>query len=112
MPGLDITAVDCFLQFTRNGKLKECTMSNLATEWNERHCRGGAWAKTGPSQELQRVLKEGWIPPGRVLELGCGMGIDAVYLAPQGFDVTAVDASPLAVEQARARARTAGVSIR
>jgi SAM-dependent methyltransferase len=87
-------------------------MSNLAAEWNERHSKGGAWAKSGPSQELQRILKEGWIMPCRVLELGCGMGTDAVFLATQGFDVTAVDASPLALEQARAKAATAGVSVR
>ncbi len=44
-----------------------------------------------------------------MLELGCGTGTNAIYLAQQGFDVTAVDISPLAVEQAKTKAQQAGV---
>src|SRR5262249_29516723 len=50
------------------------------------------------------------IRPCRALELGCGTGASAVWLAQQGFDITAVDLSPLAIEQARRRADEAGVS--
>src|SRR5262249_25847790 len=37
---------------------------------------------------------------------------NAVWLARQGFDVTAVDLAPLAIERAEARARSAGVAVR
>jgi SAM-dependent methyltransferase len=44
--------------------------------------------------------------------LGCGTGINAIFLAAQGFDVTAVDISAVALEQAAAKAAEAGVSVR
>jgi SAM-dependent methyltransferase len=75
--------------------------------------RFGKGFDTGkPSSELQRVLKEGWFQPGRMLEIGCGTGTNAVFLAAQGFDVTAVERDQEALEQAKAKASTAGVSIR
>ena len=40
------------------------------------------------------------IAPGRTLEVGCGTGTNAIYLAQQGFEVVGVDISPLAVESA------------
>jgi SAM-dependent methyltransferase len=45
------------------------------------------------------------IAPARTLEVGCGTGTNAIYLAEQGFEVVGVDISPLAVESARANAR-------
>jgi SAM-dependent methyltransferase len=61
---------------------------------------------------LTRILAEWNIGPSRVLELGCGTGNNAVYLAQRGFDVTAFDLASLAVEAARARAAAARVEIR
>ena len=63
------------------------------------------WESGLPSGELIRVLDEGRIPPGTALELGCGTGADAICLAQHGFEVTAVDSSPTALERARVRAR-------
>ena len=75
-------------------------------DWDAMYREGTPSWETGcPSQELVRVLDEGLVPPGTTLEVGCGTGADAVYLARQGFEVTAVDASPQAIERARHRAR-------
>lgn len=83
------------------------------TRWNERYEKGETPWETGqPSSELQRVLAEAAVPPGRALELGCGTGTSAVWLAQQGFDVTAIDLSPPAIERARRRADEAGVHVR
>jgi len=41
------------------------------------------------------------LPPGRALELACGSGRDAVYLASLGWDVTAIDILPDALERGR-----------
>ena len=87
-------------------------MSDL-TRWDERYAKGDTpWETSEPASELQRVLAEIPIRPCRALELGCGTGANAVWLAQQSFDVTAVDLSTLAVERARRRADEAGVSVR
>lgn len=70
-----------------------------------------AWETGNPAGELIRVLDEGIVSPGTTLEVGCGTGADAVYLAQRGFEVTAVDSSPLAVERAHRRAELAGVPV-
>ena len=47
----------------------------------------------------------------RLLEVGCGIGIDTVALARRGFDVTAVDLTEAAIEIARGRAADLGLAI-
>jgi 2-polyprenyl-3-methyl-5-hydroxy-6-metoxy-1,4-benzoquinol methylase len=80
--------------------------------WNERYStRQTPWDSGEHSRELGRVIDEGPIKPCRALEIGCGTGTNAVFLAQRGFTVTAVDLSPLAVEQARAKAKQAGVNV-
>lgn len=79
---------------------------------DERYKTGDTPWETGQvSSELQRVLAETAIRPSRALELGCGTGSSAVWLAPQGFDVTALDLSALAIDRARQRAKKAGVCV-
>jgi cyclopropane fatty-acyl-phospholipid synthase-like methyltransferase len=48
---------------------------------------------------------------GEVLDIGCGLGDNAIYLAARGHSVTGLDGSAAAIEQARARAAQAGVSV-
>lgn len=48
---------------------------------------------------------------GRVLDLGCGPGRNAVWLAQQGYAVDAVDLSPAALDWGRERAADAGVDV-
>src|SRR5437660_920286 len=80
--------------------------------WDERYAtKNTPWDSGQPSEELKRVLAEFAIAPCETLEIGCGTGTNAVYLAQQGFTVTAVDIVPLALDQARERARRAGVSV-
>jgi SAM-dependent methyltransferase len=74
--------------------------------------RRAPWDTGRPSTELKRMVEQKVLRPGRAVELGCGTGVNAVYLATQGFDVTAIDLSPTALEAAEERARKAGVKVR
>lgn len=87
-------------------------MTEKHSDWNQRYAEGDTpWDTGNPSGQLIAVLDERRIEPCRALEIGCGTGTNAVYLAQRGFQVTAFDLSALAIEQARDRARQAGVSI-
>lgn len=50
--------------------------------------------------------------PGRALDLGCGEGRNSIWLAEQGWDVTGVDFSSVAIDRARDIAERRGVSVR
>jgi SAM-dependent methyltransferase len=52
------------------------------------------------------------LPVGRALDLGCGEGADALWLADHGWTVVAVDVSPTALSRARAAAEESGVAAR
>jgi SAM-dependent methyltransferase len=65
--------------------------------------------------ELRDLVQSGRISPEthpRVVDLGCGRGEAAIYLAKRGFQVVGVDFSPVALNEARAAASRAGVSDR
>jgi SAM-dependent methyltransferase len=51
------------------------------------------------------------LPPGRALDLGCGEGADALWLAERGWAVSAVDISPTALGRARAEADRRGLAV-
>jgi SAM-dependent methyltransferase len=70
------------------------------------------WDTGRPSAELIRRLGQYLIPRGRAIEFGCGAGNNAIWLAQQGFDVTAVDISPTAIAMAEANGKSAGVNVR
>src|SRR3954454_2478123 len=62
-----------------------------------------------PDENLVEWFDQGRLVPGRVLELGCGHGRNAAYLARSGCSVDAVDFSAAAIEWAAERARAAGL---
>ncbi|MEU4097672.1 class I SAM-dependent methyltransferase [Streptomyces sp. NPDC026673] len=66
-----------------------------------------------PDENLVEWLDRGLIAPGgRALDLGCGPGRNARYLASRGFSVDAVDLSPAAIAWAQDRARGSGAAVR
>ena len=69
------------------------------------------WDRILPAELGQMISGPGALPPGRALDLGSGMGTKAVYMATKGWQVTAVEAVPRAIEEARRRAGKAGVRI-
>ena len=79
-----------------------------AEEWDERYGTANRWSGE-PNQTLTTVVAD--LVPGTVLDVGCGEGADAVWLARHGWSVTALDLSRVAVERGRARADAAGLAI-
>jgi SAM-dependent methyltransferase len=78
------------------------------TDWNARYAAGDLpWDTGRPAEHLVELTERGTIPVGRALEIGCGTGTNALWLASRGFDVLAVDVSPLAIERARSKAAAA-----
>ncbi|WP_394834400.1 TPMT family class I SAM-dependent methyltransferase [Pendulispora rubella] len=74
------------------------------TPWNDDYAAGDLpWDIGQPDPRLVEFVESGAVVPGRALDVGCGTGTDAVWLAERGFDVLGVDIAPLAVEQARSK---------
>jgi cyclopropane fatty-acyl-phospholipid synthase-like methyltransferase len=64
----------------------------------------------GPDENLAEYVKSG-LKPERVLEIGCGPGRNAIFMAQNGAKVDAIDLSEKAIEWARERADKAEVDI-
>jgi SAM-dependent methyltransferase len=77
-----------------------------------RRTRMPGWDVGRPASELQEIVENGTINPGKALVLGCGTGTNAVYLASKGFEVTGVDVAPTALVLAEERAAKANVRVR
>ena len=79
-------------------------------EWDARYAEVDRVWSGNPNGTL--VTEVAGLPPGRALDVGCGEGADAVWLARHGWDVTALDVSQVALERAAVHAEQAGVQVR
>lgn len=78
--------------------------------WEQRYRQGAYADRKHPSPWLLRWHQEA--PPGAALDVACGSGRNAIFLATHGFTVTGVDISPTALAQAAANAGASGVGAR
>jgi len=67
------------------------------------------WNIESPPAALVALVDNKIVTPCRAIDLGCGAGNYAVYLASRGFDVTGVDSAPTAIKRAKERAKKKGV---
>jgi len=84
-------------------------LKNLIMELGYRYARMPY--ENGPPEHLMELVESGRISPCRAIDLGCGTGGNAVFLAQHGFEVTGVDFAPSAIAKARRRAEAAGVEV-
>jgi len=63
------------------------------------------WNIETPPDVLVQLVESGKVPPCEVIDLGCGAGNYAIYLAHKGFNVTGVDFSPTAIKFAKENAK-------
>ena len=77
--------------------------------WDERYAGDDLVWSAEPNRFL--VAEVETLPPGRALDLACGEGRNAVWLAERGWDVTGVDFSKVGLDKARRLADARGVSV-
>ncbi len=77
--------------------------------WDEKYARDGYLYGTDPNGFLRENLRS--IPEGKVLCLADGEGRNSVFLAEQGYNVTAVDQSGVGIAKGRKLAAERGVSV-
>ncbi len=80
-----------------------------ATAWEQRYSERPAVWSGNPNPQL--VAEAAGLTPGRALDIGCGEGADAVWLAERGWQVTALDISTVALGRAAAHAERAGPEV-
>ena len=80
-------------------------------DWDERYASraGGMWS--GRTNGVL-VAELAGVAPGRALDVGCGEGADAIWLARAGWQVTGLDVSEVALARAADAARDAGATVR
>jgi len=84
--------------------------SAQAVEWDARYSERDVSRWSGrPNGRLVSEVAD--LTPGRALDVGCGEGADAVWLARRGWTVTGIDISKVAVRRAREAAELAGAIV-
>ncbi len=84
--------------------------AGVQEEWDRRYADQQQLWSGQPNGAL--VAEVAGLAPGRVLDVGCGEGADAVWLARGGWEVTGLEVSGLALSRAAQHAIDAGVSVR
>ena len=84
---------------------------NDRLRWDGQHAESGGTEQ--PSSFLREIIEsDSWeFPRGRALDIACGKGRNALFLAEQGFDVAAIDSSAVALEEGQRRAREKSLTI-
>ncbi len=77
----------------------------IAREY-DRQLADDAWMRQTLWQQYRRAFR----PGDQVLDVGCGTGTDAIFLAQHGVQVTGIDLSPAMIAQAESKVRGAGLT--
>ena len=85
------------------------TTDKRKARWNERYAARELVWSAGPNTLLEAELKG--LPPGRALDVACGEGRNGLWLAEQGWQVTAVDFSEVAISKGTQIAERRGLNL-
>jgi SAM-dependent methyltransferase len=78
-------------------------------DWDTRYAQAPLVWSAGPNRFLEEEAAD--LPPGHALDVACGEGRNAIWLASRGWRVTGVDYSPVAIEKATRIASERGVEV-
>jgi len=78
-------------------------------DWDQRYAERDLVWSAGPNRFLEAETAD--LPAGRALDVACGEGRNAIWLAERGWRATGVDYSPVAIDKARAWATERGVEV-
>ncbi|NOU95378.1 methyltransferase domain-containing protein [Paenibacillus sp. LMG 31456] len=95
-------------------KMLDSLLREAAPWWNEFYSdreKGIPFFVNAPDENLVQHFDNGTLFAGRVLELGCGPGRNAIYMAQKGCEVDAVDLSQEALNWAKERAASLEVEV-
>ncbi|QCE32741.1 class I SAM-dependent methyltransferase [Acetobacteraceae bacterium] len=98
----------------KNAKTNPLPQETSREFWERRYQSAGFSAEMSirpPRPRLKEFLEKLHLPQGLALDLGCGRGEDAIWLAQQGWAVVGVDVSQAALQQGRLLAEHAGEEI-
>ncbi len=79
-----------------------------AADWDERYAEGRLWS-VEPNRFFAEIVDG--LKPGTAVDLACGEGRNSVWLAQQGWTVTAVDFSAVGIDRGRVGAEELGVDV-
>jgi SAM-dependent methyltransferase len=80
-----------------------------AHEWDQRYAEKELVWSSEPNVFVAQTVAD--LPPGRALDVACGEGRNAIWLASKGWKATGVDFSQVAIDKAKQLAQRAGVSV-
>jgi len=80
--------------------------------WESAYEGSPPWDIGGPQPEIVKLVKDGEIKKGsKILDIGCGLGDNAIFLAENGYSVTCMDIAHRAIEKGKAKANKRKVHV-
>lgn len=83
----------------------------MYSSFNESYRGSPPWDIGHPQPEFVKLAKNGEIH-GKVLDIGCGTGENAIFLSQFGTEAWGIDSAPLAIEKAKQKAQQRGAKVR